>query len=103
LTISQGMCTCMGVGEHLKVNATTGACDCETDYYMTEDGCKTCSGVIDKCFECDLNDDGNGFRLSAQAALVPDVDFLDCDKCNYGYYKVSDTNAETVECLSCND
>lgn len=70
---------------------------------MTEEGCKTCSGVIDRCFDCDLNTDGLGFRLYESAALTPDVEYLDCEKCNYGYYKESDAVEESVECLSCFD
>lgn len=103
LTISNGLCTCTGLGANQYVNATTGACGCETDYFMTADGCKQCSGVIDRCFDCDLNTDGLGFRLYEVAALTPEIEYLDCEKCNYGYYKELDTDAETVECLSCND
>ena len=54
LTINQGKCVCRAGSPNQYTDPDTGACLCNSGFYMTSSGCLTCNYLIPGCSSCNI-------------------------------------------------
>ena len=63
------------------MDTNTGACECDSGYFMTDKGCRTCEYMIPGCTECDMVSYNTGLPLFGAATFIDENQYLSCFEC----------------------
>jgi hypothetical protein len=99
-------CACVVTNQPHMSRNREGSCVCDSGYYLTQQGCKTCSELIPGCTKCFQTSVDTGIPIYTGANLATWTVrqyYVDCQQCDYGTYKIRTNAALGIKpsCPSC--